>query len=150
MKLFLIFILISLVGLSVAAQKTKPVVNDSTRVKNTMIKSMPPNKYEERIRTQEEITKKLNNIVAAYSNKPNTQVTWTQIRSEAETLLYGYFKSGVLFGTKSQEAFFVKMGLETMTSTDIANHKMILQAGVAIYKPAEFQIINVEKINTAR
>jgi len=150
MKLISLFILIFLLGLSAAAQKTKPVVNDSLRLKTTIINSKVPNKYEERIHTEEEITKKLNNIVATYSNKPNTQSTWAQIRGEAETLLIGYFKSGILFGTKSQEAFFVKMGTETMTATDIANHKMKLQAGVAIYKPAEFQIINVEKINTSR
>ena len=150
MKSSFLLMLISLATLSAAAQKTKPVVNDSLRLRNTMIKSNPPSKYEERIQTEEEITKKLNNIVAAYINKPNTQVTWTQIRSDAEILLLGYFKSGLLFGTKPQEAFFAKMGMETMTSTDIANHKMILQAGVAIYKPAEFKIITIEKINAVR
>ncbi len=150
MKSSLLFISISLVGLSAAAQKTKVVANDSSRVKNTMIKSMPPDKYQERIQTQEEITKKLNNIVATYVSKPNTQATWTQIRSEAESLLLTYFKSGILFGTKPQEAFFIKMGMETMTATDISNHKMILQAGVAIYKPAEFNLITIQKINTAR
>ena len=149
MKSSLLFILISLMALSAASQKTKPVVSDSSRVKTTIIKGNAPDKYMERIQREEEITKKLNNIVASYSNKPNALAIWKQIRSEAETLLLGYFKSGTLFGTKPQEAYFIKMGTETMTSTDIANHKMILQAGIALYKPAEFKIITIEKINTA-
>jgi len=42
------------------------------------------------------------------------------------------------------------MGNETMTATDIANHKMILQVGIATVKPGEFTIIKIEKINTLR
>ena len=52
-------------------------------------------------------------------------------------------------GTKSEEAFFVKMGNETMTATDMANHKMILQVGIAPIKPADFKILVIEKINSS-
>ena len=56
MKLSLLSILISFLALSAAAQKTKPVAIDSLRVKTTIIKSKVPDKYEERIQTEEEIT----------------------------------------------------------------------------------------------
>jgi hypothetical protein len=50
---------------------------------------------------------------------------------KSKLLLVGDFKSGKLMWTKPQEAYFLKMATETMTATDIANNKMILQAGLA-------------------
>jgi phage tail sheath protein FI len=97
-----------------------------------------------------EITKKLDSLVRTYCNRPNIQTTWTEIKGQADSILLSYFRSGALMGTKPQDAYFLKMGVETMTATDIGNGKMILQAGVATLKPAEFKIITIEKINSWR
>ena len=144
--LSIMFLMVTIVVTS-AQQKQKPVIDSSKQViyntnairktKNTRI-------------PEAEITEKLNNLVNTYINQPNTQAIWTQIKGEAQTILLSYYRNGILMGTKPEQAFFVKMGMETMTATDIANHKMILQVGIAPVKPAEFIIIIVEKINTAR
>jgi hypothetical protein len=59
--------------------------------------------------------------------------------------LYGYYKNGKLAGTKTATAYFVKMDVLTMAATDIVNNKMILVAGIAIVKPAEFTILTIEE-----
>ena len=87
-------------------------------------------------------------MVAAYVKKPNTLATWTQIKGEAQNLLLGYYRNGILMGSKPEQAFFVQMGNETMTQADIANHKMILKAGIALAKPGEFKVLVIEKINS--
>ena len=150
MKSFLFLIMFSLLTVAAGAQQKQAVVKDTLPAKLTIQNTATTKKTKNTITTETEITEKLNNLVIAYSNKPNTQATWTQIIGEAHNILYGYFKNGRLMGTKPEQAYFVKMGNETMTPNDIANRKMILQAGIATIKPAEFLIIIVEKINTVR
>ena len=151
MNLSLLFILLSLAGLPAAAQKKKPSGNDSLTVKQSILKTNTATRsIQKSTSIEKEIFKKLDSIVSAYSNQPNSQSTWTQIRREAETILLSYFKSGALMGIRPEDAYFVKMGVETMTATDMANHKMILVAGLATVKPAEFRTITIQKINTTR
>jgi len=59
--------------------------------------------------------------------------------------LYSYYKNGKLLGSKTTEAYFVKIGSETMTAAHITNRTIILLAGIAIVKSAEFEIIRIEK-----
>ena len=151
MKSSFLFIMFSLVAMEAAAQQKQPVVNDSLPAKLSIHNTKATTKTIKRTASAEtEINEKLNNLVSAYSNKPNTRETWSQILSEAQNILYSYFRNGTLLGIKPEQAFFVKMGTETMTLTDIANHKMILHAGIATVKPAEFKMIIIEKINTTR
>ena len=151
MKLPFLLIWILVAALPAAAQKKKQLVKDSLTAKQRILTTnVSTRSVEKRGTTEIEITKKLDSLVSAYSHQPNSQATWTRIRGEAETILLSYFQNGALMGTKPQDAYFVKMGAETMTSSDIANHKMILVAGLATVKPAEFKIITIEKINTPR
>jgi hypothetical protein len=92
-----------------------------------------------------EIAHALNKLLSDYACMPNNETTWAQIRQAANNRLMQYFLDGKLKGTKPAEAFFVKAGNDTMTATDIANHKMILQTGIATIKPADFTIINAEQ-----
>ena len=92
------------------------------------------------------IKAELDKIVTAYISQPNTAATWAQIKGTAEGFLYTYYLNGKLMGTKKEQAFYVKMGTETMTAADVANKKMILVAGIAVLKPAEFTLIRVEKL----
>jgi phage tail sheath protein FI len=91
-----------------------------------------------------EIETALKKIMEEYRNKPSIEETWTSIRSEAENLLYLYYKKKKLAGNKPQEAYFIKIGLQTMTAADIAANKKILIVGFSEYKPAEFMIITIE------
>lgn len=63
-----------------------------------------------------EIETGLKKIMEEYRNKPNTEDTWTAIKNEAENFLFPYYKKGRLVGNKSQEAYFINIGLQTMTS----------------------------------
>jgi phage tail sheath protein FI len=150
MKSSFLFIMFSFAAITAAAQQKQPVGNDSLPAKLSIQNTVATRKTKSTASAETEINEKLNNLVGAYSNKPNTQAIWSQIISEAQNIFYSYYRNGKLLGIKPEQAYFVKMGNETMTPTDIANHKMILQAGIAIVKPAEFKIIIIEKINTAR
>jgi hypothetical protein len=120
MKLFLLSVLISIVT-GVKAQQAKQVLNDTLRIKkiekNIEIKNKPVNKT--LLAMQADIEK----LVAAYSNLENTPATWVQLKTDAEKVLLKYFSNGQLAGTKPEQAFFVKVGAETMTVADIAAKK---------------------------
>ena len=93
-----------------------------------------------------EIETGLKKIMEQYRNKPNTEDTWRSIRSEAENLLYTYYKNRKLVGNEPQEAYFINIGLQTMTAADILANKKILIAGFSEYKPAEFKVITIETL----
>ncbi len=112
----------------------KPVLK-----KNAVIKSVPV------VTTEDAIAKELDAIVAANITKPNTAATWATIRQAADNILLQYFRNGKLLGTKPAEAYYIKMGIETMTAVDITAGKMILICGVATVRPAEFKVIRIEK-----
>lgn len=67
-----------------------------------------------------------------------------KIRAEANNFLFTFYKNGKLVGKKPAEAYFVTIGLQSMTAQDIALKKKVLLAGFAEFKPAEFTIIKVE------
>jgi phage tail sheath protein FI len=88
----------------------------------------------------------LQTVINTNCAKPFTPQTWARIKLEAEGQLYIMYREGKLPGAKPELAFFVKVGPETMTAADIAAHKLVLQYGIAIVKPAEFEINRLEKI----
>ena len=130
---------------SATAQLRQVVTKDSEKqkaaIKNTTLnrKALFP------ITLKAEIENELHKIVVAFDGQPNTQATWVKIKAAAENLLYSYYKNGKLLGSKTTEAYFVKIGSETMTAAHITKRTIILLAGVAIVKSAEFEIIRIEK-----
>lgn len=132
-------------SLNTIAQQKKLVVKDLSRMRSFSKYKNSINKYEADSLLKTTIEIELNSIVSSYVSQPNTQPTWIKIRAAADDLLFRYYSSGQLFGSQKEEAYFVKMGMETMTAVDIANRKMILIAGIANRKPAEFHIITVTK-----
>jgi phage tail sheath protein FI len=136
---------VALLYLNTHAQQVKTILRDSLQAK-AVIKNYAPNrKTVSGLPIEATIENELNKIVAAYTNQPNTAATWIQIKAAAENILYTHFLNGKLLGTKKEQAFYVKMGTETMSAADIAARKMILIAGIATVKPAEFVLIRVEK-----
>lgn len=94
---------------------------------------------------QEAVTDSLNLILKRYAALPDIPSTWAQVRQAMDTYLFGLWMAGRLAGLKPQEAYYVKMGPETMTVTDISQHRKIAVVGIAQVKPAEFTEIRVQQ-----
>lgn len=83
-------------------------------------------------------------ITQAFVFEPNDANTWRQVKNEITDFLIEQWRNGALQGSKPEQAFFIKVGLgETMTTLDIAEHKMIVELGMAVVRPAEFTILRV-------
>lgn len=116
---------------------TKPIKDTSVKIpKIVLLKNQK--KYYNTTLIKNEIDSLLTIVILKHTKEINSEAVWVQIRKEATDVLMSYYTTGKLMGTKPEQAFFVKMGNETMTATDIINHKMILLYGIAISKPAEF------------
>lgn len=85
-------------------------------------------------------------VLANNCSKPFTPQTFARIKLEAEGQLFIMYREGKLKGTNINQAFFVKIGPETMTTADIAAHKLVLEYGIAMIRPAEFESSRLEKI----
>ncbi len=136
---------IAVMTISFFATAQQPVIRDSVPVRVKLKNNLLGRKAIIPVSIKDAIEAELNNVVSLYVNKPNTPATWIQIRSAAEDVLSRYFRDGKLRGNKASEAYFVKMDASTMSSADIANKRMILTAGIAIVKPAEFTLLVIEK-----
>jgi phage tail sheath protein FI len=77
--------------------------------------------------------------------EPNTEILWERVRRSIEMFLTTVWRSGALFGTTPDEAFFVDIGRNTMTQDDIDNGRLICVIGAAPVKPAEFVIFRISQ-----
>ena len=77
--------------------------------------------------------------------EPNNAATWAKVKTAIENFLTQTWKTGMLLGTKQQEAYFVECGRSTMTQNDIDNGRLIVLIGVALVKPAEFIIFRIKQ-----
>lgn len=74
--------------------------------------------------------------------EPNDANTWTRIKSMIENFLSQQWQAGALMGASTDEAYYVKIGLnETMSELDIWEGRMIIEIGMAVVRPAEFIIL---------
>ncbi|MBN2486391.1 MAG: phage tail sheath subtilisin-like domain-containing protein [Bacteroidales bacterium] len=74
--------------------------------------------------------------------EPNDAKTWLRTKTMIENFLVTLWRQGALAGAKTDEAFFVKVGLgETMTALDILEGRMNVEIGMAVVRPAEFIIL---------
>jgi phage tail sheath protein FI len=77
--------------------------------------------------------------------EPNDEKTWARVRQTIANFLTTVWRSGALFGTKAEEAFFVRCDRTTMTQDDIDNGRLICVIGIAPVKPAEFVIFRIQQ-----
>ena len=78
-------------------------------------------------------------------SEPNDANTWIQVKTQIENFMTTLWRDGALAGSKPEQAFFVKCGLnETMTSQDIQNGRMNIEIGMAVVRPAEFIVLKIE------
>lgn len=90
------------------------------------------------ITVEESIRKSMERFVF----EPNDANTWVKVKAMIENYLTVKWRDGALMGAKPAEAFFVNIGLgQTMTNQDILEGRMIVEAGMAVVRPAEFIIL---------
>lgn len=74
--------------------------------------------------------------------EPNDANTWLRVKTMIENFLTTLWREGALAGAKSEQAFFVRVGLgQTMTALDILEGRMNVEIGLAAVRPAEFIIL---------
>jgi uncharacterized protein len=78
--------------------------------------------------------------------EPNGPQTWARLKWMIDNDLNGFWRAGALAGSKPEHAFFVRVGLgETMTAADILDGNLRCTVGVAITRPAEFIVFNLQQ-----
>lgn len=77
--------------------------------------------------------------------EPNDAGLWQKISRNVTAFLTGVWRSGALFGTTPQEAFYVKCDKETNPADSINEGKVVTEIGVAIVRPAEFVIFRISQ-----
>jgi uncharacterized protein len=76
----------------------------------------------------------------------NDQNLWSKTKMIIENFLMQLWQQGALAGAKPEQAYFVKVGLNTsMTSTDILAGRLIVLLGIAMVRPAEFIVLRLEQ-----
>jgi phage tail sheath protein FI len=75
--------------------------------------------------------------------EPNDESTWAKVRGQCAMFLHGLFREGALQGRRTDEAYFVRCGSDTMTQNDIDDGRLNLVIGIAPLKPAEFVIFRI-------
>ena len=76
--------------------------------------------------------------------EPNAEPLWSSVRASVEAFFNSLFRSGAFAGSSANEAYFVRCDRTTMTQTDINAGRVIVHAGFAPLKPAEFIVRKIE------
>ena len=79
--------------------------------------------------------------------EPNTPALWAKITRNVTAFLTTVWRSGALFGTTPQEAFFVKCDAETNPAELRDLGQVVTEIGVAIVRPAEFVIFRISQFS---
>jgi len=75
--------------------------------------------------------------------EPNDTRLWARLRDAITNFLTTQWRAGALFGSKPQEAFFVKIDETTTTEDDRANGRLNILIGLAPVRPAEFIVFQI-------
>jgi phage tail sheath protein FI len=75
--------------------------------------------------------------------EPNDERLWGRLIQSVSSFLTTQWREGALMGSKAEEAFFVRCGLDTMSLDDRENGRLIMIIGIAPVFPAEFVIIRI-------
>ncbi|NJM63599.1 MAG: phage tail sheath family protein [Oscillatoriales cyanobacterium RU_3_3] len=77
--------------------------------------------------------------------EPNSPDLWARIRRTVNAFLLTVWRSGALFGTTPEQAFFVKCDEENNPPEVRDAGQVIIEIGVAVVKPAEFVIFRISQ-----
>jgi len=77
--------------------------------------------------------------------EPNTPGLWQTITRNVSAFLTNVWRSGALFGTTQEEAFYVKCDAETNPPELRELGQVVTEIGVSIVRPAEFVIFRISQ-----
>lgn len=77
--------------------------------------------------------------------EPNNPALWQKINRNVTAFLTNVWRSGALFGTTAQEAFYVKCDAETNPPELRELGQVVTEIGVSIVRPAEFVIFRISQ-----
>jgi len=77
--------------------------------------------------------------------EPNDATLWGKITRSVSAFLTDVWRDGALFGTKPQDAFYVKCDGETNPIEERQNGRVLIEVGVAIVTPAEFVVFRISQ-----
>jgi phage tail sheath protein FI len=75
--------------------------------------------------------------------EPNDETLWDRVRLAVEDFMLGIFRHGGLWGSRPEDAYFVRCDRTTMTQDDIDNGRLVVLVGFAPSLPAEFVTIRI-------
>ena len=77
--------------------------------------------------------------------EPNTPDLWARIRRNITAFLTNVWRSGALFGTTPEQAFYVRCD-ETTNPPEVRDlGQVVTEIGVAVVKPAEFVVFRISQ-----
>ena len=79
--------------------------------------------------------------------EPNNEALWQKISRNTTAFLTNVWRSGALFGSTPQQAFYVKCDAETNPPSLRDIGQVVTEIGVAIVKPAEFVIFRISQFS---
>ncbi len=82
--------------------------------------------------------------LAQLTFEPSTPVTWAKAAQMSADFLHSEYVKGGFHGQNPAEAYFVKCDAETNTPSGVERGRILVLAGVALLKPAEFHVMRVE------
>lgn len=77
--------------------------------------------------------------------EPNDRTLWAKLVRNITAFLTNVWRDGALFGSTPKEAFYVKCDDETNPPEERDLGRVITEIGVAIVRPAEFVIIQIQQ-----
>ncbi|MFC5201950.1 phage tail sheath family protein [Streptomyces kaempferi] len=80
--------------------------------------------------------------------EPNDHALWARIRRNVSAFLVNEWRSGALFGSRPEEAYYVKCDEETNTPESVDLGRVICEIGIAPVKPAEFVIFRLAQFSS--
>jgi phage tail sheath protein FI len=80
--------------------------------------------------------------------EPNDQQLWARIRRNVSAFLVNEWRNGALFGSRPEQAFYVKCDEETNPEESVDLGRVICEIGIAPVKPAEFVIFRLAQFSS--
>ena len=70
--------------------------------------------------------------------EPNDECLWNRVKSTVSLFLESQRRNGILMGATPDQAYYVKVGHDTMTQNDILSGQLICEIGIAAMRPTVF------------
>lgn len=80
--------------------------------------------------------------------EPNDHALWARIRRNVSAFLVNEWRGGALFGSRPEEAFYVKCDEESNPPESVDLGRVVCEIGIAPVKPAEFVIFRLAQFQS--